>query len=77
MRAPLLRTTIAAALALAAPAAIAGLAPPASMQECNTRCQVAQTECQIRCDGDAACARKCHDQARACVGRCTADGGGD
>jgi coenzyme F420-reducing hydrogenase gamma subunit len=78
MRRPLLSTALAAALALVVPAAaLAGLSAPsqASTQECNTRCQIAQTECQLRCDGHGACVHKCQEAARTCVEGCTGDAG--
>ncbi len=50
-------------------------APPSlrfalSPQECNTECQIRQTDCILECDGNVACERKCTSTGKACVARC-------
>lgn len=41
-----------------------------SPQECNTECQIRQTDCILDCDGNVACERKCTATGKACVERC-------
>jgi len=42
----------------------------ASVQSCNTRCQTAQTDCNLRCDGNIPCIRECQVAADSCADAC-------
>jgi hypothetical protein len=41
-----------------------------SVQGCNTRCQMSQTDCALRCEGEIACIQSCQRMADSCVERC-------
>jgi len=58
--------------ALVSVSAQAGNAEPLSVQGCNTRCQTAQTDCALRCDGDIPCIQNCQKTADSCVDKCQA-----
>jgi hypothetical protein len=42
----------------------------ASVQSCNTRCQTAQTDCNLRCDGNIPCILQCQASADSCADAC-------
>ncbi|RYZ07927.1 MAG: hypothetical protein EOO73_09505 [Myxococcales bacterium] len=42
----------------------------ASVQSCNTRCQTAQTDCNLRCDGSIPCINQCQVSADSCAESC-------
>lgn len=42
----------------------------ASVQSCNTRCQTAQTDCNLRCDGHIPCIQQCQASADSCAEAC-------
>jgi hypothetical protein len=42
----------------------------ASVQSCNTRCQTAQTDCNLRCDGSIPCISQCQVSADTCADAC-------
>lgn len=42
----------------------------ASVQSCNTRCQTAQTDCNLRCDGNIPCINQCQASADSCAEAC-------
>jgi len=42
----------------------------ASVQSCNTRCQTAQTDCSLRCDGNIPCINQCQVSADSCAEAC-------
>jgi hypothetical protein len=42
----------------------------ASVQSCNTRCQTAQTDCNLRCDGHIPCIEQCQVTADGCADSC-------
>jgi hypothetical protein len=42
----------------------------ASVQSCNTRCQTAQTDCNLRCDGNIPCISQCQTSADTCADVC-------
>jgi hypothetical protein len=42
----------------------------ASVQSCNTRCQTAQTDCNLRCDGNIPCIQQCQVAADGCADAC-------
>jgi hypothetical protein len=42
----------------------------ASVQSCNTRCQTAQTDCNLRCDGNIPCISQCQVSADSCAEAC-------
>jgi hypothetical protein len=42
----------------------------ASVQTCNTRCQTAQTDCNLRCDGNIPCINQCQVSADGCADAC-------
>jgi hypothetical protein len=42
----------------------------ASVQSCNTRCQTAMTECNLRCDGSIPCIKQCQLSADSCADAC-------
>jgi hypothetical protein len=42
----------------------------ASVQSCNTRCQTAQTDCNLRCDGNIPCIGQCQQAADSCADSC-------
>jgi hypothetical protein len=42
----------------------------ASVQSCNTRCQTAQTDCNLRCDGSIPCISQCQGSADTCADAC-------
>jgi hypothetical protein len=42
----------------------------ASVQSCNTRCQTAQTDCDLRCDGNIPCINQCQATADSCAEAC-------
>jgi hypothetical protein len=42
----------------------------ASVQSCNTRCQTAQTDCNLRCDGHIPCIQQCQVTADGCAEAC-------
>ncbi len=42
----------------------------ASVQSCNTRCQTAQTDCNLRCDGNIPCINQCQLSADSCADSC-------
>lgn len=58
--------------ALAILPAQAGGAESLSVQGCNTHCQIAQTDCALRCDGDIPCIQNCQKTADSCVDKCQA-----
>jgi hypothetical protein len=43
----------------------------ASVQTCNTRCQTAQTDCNLRCDGNIPCINQCQATADSCADACS------
>jgi len=47
-----------------------GASANASVQTCNTRCQTAQTDCNLRCDGDIPCINQCQTGADKCADAC-------
>jgi hypothetical protein len=47
-----------------------GASANASVQSCNTRCQTAQTDCNLRCDGDIPCINQCQATADTCAESC-------
>ena len=44
---------------------------PLGVQQCNTRCQTAYTDCLDRCDGVKACQDSCTRNVNECVNGCT------
>jgi hypothetical protein len=50
--------------------ALLGASANASVQSCNTRCQSAQTDCALRCDGKISCIQECQAIADACAEAC-------
>jgi hypothetical protein len=42
----------------------------ASVQSCNTHCQTAQTDCDLRCDGNIPCINQCQVAADSCAEAC-------
>ncbi|HEX4335894.1 MAG TPA: hypothetical protein VH062_08275 [Polyangiaceae bacterium] len=57
-------------LAWAAPA-FDGAAEQLGVQQCNTRCQTAYTDCIDRCDGKPDCQASCDRDVVACVKACS------
>ncbi len=47
-----------------------GATANASVQSCNTRCQTAQTDCNLRCDGNIPCINQCQNAADSCADSC-------
>ncbi len=47
-----------------------GASANASVQSCNTRCQTAQTDCNLRCDGNIPCINQCQAMADSCADSC-------
>jgi hypothetical protein len=47
-----------------------GASANASVQSCNTRCQTAQTDCNLRCDGNIPCINQCQASADNCADSC-------
>lgn len=47
-----------------------GASANASVQSCNTRCQTAQTDCNLRCDGNIPCIHQCQASADSCADAC-------
>jgi len=47
-----------------------GATANASVQSCNTRCQTAQTDCNLRCDGNIPCIQQCQVSADSCADAC-------
>jgi len=47
-----------------------GASANASVQSCNTRCQTAQTDCNLRCDGNIPCINQCQLSADSCADAC-------
>jgi hypothetical protein len=47
-----------------------GATANASVQTCNTRCQTAQTDCNLRCDGNIPCINQCQLTADSCADAC-------
>ncbi|MES1187066.1 MAG: hypothetical protein ABUL60_24840 [Myxococcales bacterium] len=47
-----------------------GATANASVQSCNTRCQTAQTDCNLRCDGSIPCINQCQVSADTCADAC-------
>ncbi|HEY6077734.1 MAG TPA: hypothetical protein VIW29_02975 [Polyangiaceae bacterium] len=47
-----------------------GASANASVQSCNSRCQTAQTDCALRCDGNIPCINQCQASADNCADAC-------
>ena len=60
---------------LLSPVLLAGLpaatqAQPLGVQACDTRCQSAETDCDLACDQVAECVEQCRKVSDACVQKC-------
>jgi len=45
-------------------------ARPLGVQECDTRCQTAETDCDLACDQVVACVEECKKASEACTLKC-------